>query len=149
MKKLLERTIGPSISVHIVLAEGLPFVLTDANQLEMALLNLTINARDAMANGGVVTISASSHAAPPVDLGLPEGQYLTLSVADPGCGMNAETLARARDPSSPPKAWAEERDWAFLWCMDWASSQADALSSKSRSEKAPPPRSGCRRSEAV
>ncbi|WP_422036524.1 ATP-binding protein [Reyranella sp.] len=98
MKELLERTIGPSISVHVVLADALPLVLMDANQLEMALLNLAINARDAMPEGGVVTISVDSHDAPPTDLGLPEGQCLQLSVADHGCGMSAETLARAKDP---------------------------------------------------
>jgi PAS domain S-box-containing protein len=98
VKELLERTIGPAIDIHMDLEDDLPPVLIDGNQLEMALLNLALNARDAMPEGGVITISASCPGVPPADLGLPDGRYLNLSVSDPGSGMSPAVLARAREP---------------------------------------------------
>jgi CheY-like chemotaxis protein len=74
--------------------------LIDANQLELAILNLALNARDSMSDGGVVTLTADSldgtgREAP---VGLAAGRYVRLSVLDTGKGMDAETLARAREP---------------------------------------------------
>jgi CheY-like chemotaxis protein len=78
---------------------GLPPVLVDANQLELAVLNLAVNARDAMPGGGTLTIGArevaiaSSHPS-----GLPPGRYVSLTVADTGEGMDQATLQRALEP---------------------------------------------------
>ena len=99
MLGLLERSVGPSIRLHTSFAEALPWVRTDPNQLESALLNLTLNARDAMPNGGVITIDARvEQASGEPGLDLNPGRYVRLRVVDSGEGMDGETLARATEP---------------------------------------------------
>ncbi|HEY5411011.1 MAG TPA: ATP-binding protein, partial [Caulobacteraceae bacterium] len=96
---LLERSLGPSIRLHTHLPSDLPWVRTEANQLEAALLNLTLNARDAMPNGGVITIDAHVEEVTVAgELDLAPGSYVRFRVVDSGEGMNAETLARATEP---------------------------------------------------
>ena len=101
MVELIRRTVGPEIRVDIVGAVGLWNPSVDANQLENALLNLCINARDAMPSGGRITIETANRwiderAAKERDLS--PGQYISLCVSDTGCGMSAEVIARAFDP---------------------------------------------------
>ena len=99
MLGLLERSVGPSIRMHTSFQPALPWVRTDANQLESALLNLTLNARDAMPTGGVITIDARAEQAsgePGLDLN--PGRYVRLRVVDSGEGMDEETVARATEP---------------------------------------------------
>ena len=94
MRDLIERSIGPSVQVTIEISNDLPPVEVDPNQLELALLNLCVNARDAMSDGGKLTISAAS-----VDSG--EGDHIecvALRVTDTGQGMDEDTLARATEP---------------------------------------------------
>ncbi len=98
MADLIASTTGPQINVVAEVAAGLPRAMADPNQLEMALLNLAVNARDAMPDGGTLRISATEEADPPAGLGLQAGPWLRLSVADTGIGMNAETLKRAIEP---------------------------------------------------
>jgi PAS domain S-box-containing protein len=98
MTDLLDRTLGPSIAIRTDFPPHMPPVLIDANQLEMALLNLAVNARDAMPRGGPITISGEVRQLDEPEGGLPAGRYVRLSVADRGHGMDAETLARAREP---------------------------------------------------
>ncbi|MEI6486824.1 MAG: ATP-binding protein [Sphingomonadales bacterium] len=99
MAGLLTSTLGPAIRLVITHDAGLPPALADANQLEMALLNLAVNARDAMPGGGRLTITLTTRAVPPGHPNLlPSGDYLCLSVADTGHGMDAATLARAVEP---------------------------------------------------
>ncbi|MET1754202.1 PAS domain S-box protein [Novosphingobium sp. RD2P27] len=100
MADLVASTTGPQIKILIKVPDHLPAAQADPNQLEMALLNLAVNARDAMANGGgTLRISA---AAENVDAGhrsqLQPGTYLCLSVADTGAGMDEATIARAVEP---------------------------------------------------
>jgi PAS domain S-box-containing protein len=97
MQDMIERTLGPSIHVVEHFPSELPLVLADAHQLELAVLNLAVNARDAMPSGGELRFSASELDAGAAD-GLPQGRYVKLSVADTGCGMDAATLARALEP---------------------------------------------------
>ena len=101
MTDLIGRTVGPSIAVEAVGAAGLWPALVDASQLENALLNLCINARDAMPDGGRLTIETANkwldrEAARSHDV--PEGQYLSLCVTDTGTGMTTEIAARAFEP---------------------------------------------------
>ncbi|QQP93404.1 response regulator (plasmid) [Skermanella sp. TT6] len=102
MQELLQRSVGEAIQVEAVLAGGLWRTWADANQVENALLNLAINARDAMPNGGRLTIeTANSHlddAYVAAELGLQPGQYVVLCVTDTGTGMSAEVRARAFEP---------------------------------------------------
>ena len=101
MEDLIRRTAGPSITVEVGSASGLWMTMVDQNQLENALLNLCINARDAMPNGGHLTIETANKwvdgaAARARDL--PPGPYVTLSVSDDGAGMTQEVIDRAFDP---------------------------------------------------
>jgi CheY-like chemotaxis protein len=100
MEELLRRTLSESIQLKIVASEGLPLTLCDPNQLESAILNLAINARDAMPEGGRLIIetavSTLDYAATEQDVS--PGQYLTVCVSDTGTGMPADVLAQAFDP---------------------------------------------------
>ncbi len=99
MIDLLQRSIGPGVAITTKIAEPLPPAQADQNQLELALLNLTVNARDASPEGSTIEISAreetlgAGHAT-----GLRPGRYICLTVADQGEGMDAATLARATEP---------------------------------------------------
>lgn len=103
MAGLLVSTLGPTIDVRVDIEEELPPALADANQLEMALLNLAVNARDAMPDGGQLTIVASRASVRASDgsgptMALRLGHYVRLSVTDTGSGMDKATLARAIEP---------------------------------------------------
>ena len=90
MSQMVNQTLGAEVAVETKISDGLPHVLADANQLELAILNLSINARDAMPNGGTLTISAQSD---PSDV-----ERVIVCVADNGTGMPPEVAARAFDP---------------------------------------------------
>ncbi len=101
MEELVRRTVGPEIQLDVVAAGGLWPILVDANQLENALLNLCINARDAMPEGGRLTIETANRwldARVAKDRDLPPGQYVSLCVSDNGVGMTPEVIAKAFDP---------------------------------------------------
>jgi len=98
MNDLLRRSVGSSISIETMLPATLPPALVDANQLELALLNLAVNARDAMPDGGTLSISLRQEQVGGNNGDLGEGTYLVLAVADSGTGMDAETLKKAVDP---------------------------------------------------
>ena len=99
MEDLLRRSIGPRVQIETRFPLGLPHAYADANQLELALLNLVVNARDAMPDGGTITIAAHEDAVGTGQvLGLSPGRYLCLSVSDTGHGMDEATLGRAMEP---------------------------------------------------
>jgi len=101
MEELVRRTSGPTIEVEVVGAAGLWPVLIDQNQLENALLNLCINARDAMPDGGRLTIETANRwldASSGMDRDMPPGQYVALCVTDTGIGMSRETAERIFEP---------------------------------------------------
>ncbi|UFP97425.1 hybrid sensor histidine kinase/response regulator [Pseudomonas fitomaticsae] len=96
---LLRSSLGPGIRIETQFPEDLQAVLADSNQLELALLNLATNARDAMLEGGSVTISAEPEVVlEQHDSKMAAGRYVCLRVTDTGEGMDAETLASATDP---------------------------------------------------
>jgi PAS domain S-box-containing protein len=97
MTSLLRRSIGPTVEMELDLADALPAVQIDANQIELALLNLVINARDAMPEGGKLAIRihrCTTDGTPD----LAAGEYVCLTVADTGVGMDAATIKRAIEP---------------------------------------------------
>jgi PAS domain S-box-containing protein len=99
MADLVSSTTGPQVKVVVELAEHMPPALADANQLEMALLNLSVNARDAMPDGGTLTISGEEDFVGPGHRSkLAPGSYVLLSVSDTGTGMDAATMAKAIEP---------------------------------------------------
>jgi PAS domain S-box-containing protein len=99
MADLLKRSIGPTIAVEMRFPLSITPVLVDANQLELVLLNLLVNARDAMPAGGIVYVAADEvEVRAGHETNLPAGRYVRLSVTDTGEGMDAATLARAAEP---------------------------------------------------
>jgi PAS domain S-box-containing protein len=101
MSELLRRTLGETIHLETVLAGGLWQVHADANQLENAVVNLAVNARDAMPEGGRLTIeTANCHLddAYAAEHAIPAGQYVMVAVTDTGCGMAPDVVAKAFDP---------------------------------------------------
>lgn len=97
MQDLLRQSLGPEIRIDLDLATELPPVQADPIQLELALLNLAVNGRDAMPGGGTVTISTGRAASGSKEM-LAEGEYVLIAVSDNGVGMDEATLARACDP---------------------------------------------------
>jgi PAS domain S-box-containing protein len=98
MNDLLLRSVGSTSRLFFDLDEGLPLALVDGNQVELALLNLAVNARDAMPEGGSLTIALKTAQATTAQSDLAAGDYLCLSVTDNGQGMDAQTLKKAIDP---------------------------------------------------
>ena len=99
MAELVASTSGPHIKVKVDADQDLPSARADPNQLEMAILNLAVNARDAMPDGGLLTISAKlDQVGDGHRSRLPRGRYVRLSVSDTGIGMDQATLARAVEP---------------------------------------------------
>src|SRR4029077_19828874 len=99
MIELLQRSLGPSIAIGTNFDRGLDLIQVDTNLFEMALLNLAVNARDAMPNGGTMTISARQQGIPSGhSSNLSPGKYACLTIADTGEGMNEATLAKAMEP---------------------------------------------------
>ncbi len=98
MRGLLERTIGPSWRIDVDFPDHLPAVSADVNQLEMALVNLAVNARDAMPDGGRIGIDGIEQEVIGEVRGLSSGRYVRMTVRDTGTGMDADTLARATEP---------------------------------------------------
>ncbi|MBY0322577.1 MAG: response regulator [Reyranella sp.] len=97
MDDLLRRSLGPSIAIEFDLPAGLPPALADQNQIELALLNLAVNARDAMPDGGKLEIALRLEHVPAAG-DLAAGKYVRLCVSDSGCGMDPQTLSRAIEP---------------------------------------------------
>jgi len=101
MTELLSRTLGESILVETVLSAGLWKTHADINQLENAILNLSVNARDAMPDGGRLTIeTANAHVDETyaAECGVTVGQYVLIAVTDTGLGMSPDVIAKAFDP---------------------------------------------------
>ncbi|TCD20826.1 response regulator [Pseudomonas sp. IC_126] len=110
MMELLQRTIGPLVSYSTQLSDDLWLTLCDTNQLENALLNLTINARDAMPDGGQLTLTSENLVlGEPLteELALPPGEYVALGVRDTGVGIPPERLGYVFDPFYTTKPLGE------------------------------------------
>ena len=97
----LRQSVGPNISIAVNISEDIHPVKIDANQFELALMNLAVNARDAMPKGGVLTINARDEFVGggygiPKDLS--RGDYVRIDVSDTGIGMSETTLSKAMEP---------------------------------------------------
>jgi PAS domain S-box-containing protein len=133
MADLVASTSGPQIRVMIDLPDQLPAAKADPNQLEMALLNLSVNARDAMPDGGTLTISAGAETAEPGHPAkLRPGDYVRFSVADTGVGMDEETVARAIEPFFSTKGIGKGTGLGLSMAHGLASQLGGALHISSR-----------------
>jgi len=99
MADMLRRSLGSTIEIRFDFAEALPPICVDPNQFELAVLNLSVNARDAMPQGGQLTITARNETVNSTGAqGLAAGRYVCVGVSDTGMGMDEATLARAPEP---------------------------------------------------
>ncbi|VWX48333.1 PAS domain S-box protein [Novosphingobium sp. 9U] len=132
MADLLASTTGPQVRVVVDVADDLPAAMADPNQLEMALLNLGVNARDAMPQGGTLRISATRDAVRFPRGALKRGHYVRLSVADTGVGMDEATLARAIEPFFSTKGIGKGTGLGLSMAHGLAAQLGGALTIKSR-----------------
>jgi PAS domain S-box-containing protein len=133
MSDLVSSTTGPRIVVRSEVPQDIPSALGDANQLEMALLNLCVNARDAMPDGGAITVAASAER-PPADVGVRrrDETHVRLSVIDTGVGMDAETVKRAVEPFFSTKGLGKGTGLGLSMVHGLASQLGGALKIDSR-----------------
>nr|WP_269141452.1 ATP-binding protein [Sphingomonas sp. IC-56] len=133
MADLVASTSGPRVQLELNLSPELPPAKADANQLEMALLNLAVNSRDAMPDGGRLTLAA---AAETVDSGrraqLAPGDYVRVSVADTGAGMDEATLARCIEPFYSTKGVGKGTGLGLSMAHGLAAQLGGALTVQSR-----------------
>ncbi len=132
MADLVSSTSGPQIRVAVDVADDLPPANADPNQLEMALLNLSVNARDAMPDGGTLRISVSASTLGAGGAGLKPGRYVCLSVADTGVGMDEATLARAVEPFFSTKGFSKGTGLGLSMVHGLALQLGGALTIKSK-----------------
>jgi signal transduction histidine kinase len=122
MSELLRRTLGEVVMLETVLAGGLWRTQADPNQLENAILNLAVNARDAMPNGGKLTIETANARLDDAYVAalaepLPAGQYVQIAVSDTAQGWTRPRWRGCSSPSSPPRRPGKGLGWAepSLW----------------------------------
>jgi CheY-like chemotaxis protein len=133
MADLVASTSGPQVKVVVDAAKDLPAAKADPNQLEMALLNLGVNARDAMPEGGTLRITADRDVvAPGHRSGLRAGDYVRLSVADTGVGMDETTMKRAVEPFYSTKGVGKGTGLGLSMAHGLASQLGGALKIQSR-----------------
>ena len=129
---LLSQSLGPLFTLSIEMAPRLPAVESDPAQLESALVNVIINARDAMAGGGTITLTAACERVAPGAPDLAPGDYVRLTVVDQGEGMSEETLARAAEPFFTTKGIGKGTGLGLAMIHGLANQSGGALRLRSR-----------------
>ncbi len=139
MEDLIRRTVGPGIAVAVTEAADLWAALVDPNQLENALLNLCINARDAMPDGGRITIATANRwldPGPARERDLAPGPYVSLCVTDTGTGMAPDVMAKAFEPFFTTKPIGQGTGLGLSMIYGFASNPAGRSASPRRSGRA-------------
>ena len=146
MSSLLLTTIGSRVPIEMRNQPGLWLALVDPNQIELVLLNLVINARDAMPDGGTLVIETGNvtltAVGRPVDL--PAGEYVVVSVTDNGTGIARKCSPRRLSLSLRPRRKARDRVSVSAWCSAWRSSRGVTFGSQAGPDRARQSRSICR-----
>jgi PAS domain S-box-containing protein len=133
IEDLLQRSLGPLVRIDTQFSAGPLVAHVDGHQLELALLNLVVNARDAMGDVGVVLICAERHAVREGEADpLPAGDYIRLAVKDSGEGMDEQTLARAREPFFTTKGISKGTGLGLSMVHGFAEQSGGALLLRSR-----------------
>ena len=127
MRELLSRSLGPMVTIDTRIEADLPPVDIDPHQLEAALLNLMVNARDAMTGEGRITISAREEMVEAGHPALAPGRYVCLSVSDTGPGMDAATLKRATEPFFTTKQVGEGTGLGLSMVLGFAEQSGGTL----------------------
>jgi PAS domain S-box-containing protein len=140
--ELIRRVLPESISIEVLCDQNLWLAHADPGQLENALINLVVNARDAMPGGGTLTVEATNAIFDSdqvlIEPNLEQGEYVQISVTDNGSGMPPEVLAQAFDRFSPPSLSGKALAWASVWSTVSQSSPPDTFLSIVRSDKERP-----------
>ncbi|MFL5255496.1 MAG: ATP-binding protein [Rhodopila sp.] len=134
LREILAHTIGVDIAVRIAADDGLPQMLADRGQLQTVLVNLAVNARDAMPQGGTLFFGAASEVVAGTTAhpaGLRAGRYVRISVSDTGTGMSAATLARVGDPFFSTKAPGQGTGLGVAMARGFAHQSGGALAIES------------------
>lgn len=130
---MLKRLLGTKITVQIENGRNLGFIRVDKTQFDQVFVNLAVNARDAMPDGGTFSISTRQQKFPAGQyIGSEEvvpGEYVVIDVSDTGCGISEENLQRIFEPffRRNPAALIRERDWGWQWCTAICASPAVIL----------------------
>ncbi|KPH06954.1 PAS domain-containing sensor histidine kinase (plasmid) [Rhizobium acidisoli] len=132
MMDMLSRSLGPLTRIETSFPIRLPTILTDPNQLEMAILNLVVNARDAMPSGGRILLRAAEESVPPGKGPLPSGRYVRIAVIDDGEGMDAKTMEQAITPFFTTKGVGKGTGLGLSMVQGLASQSGGRLMLKSR-----------------
>ena len=133
MHDLMQRTIGPHIAVRIDTAANVPAARVDPGQLELAVLNLAVNARDAMGGGGQIRLTLDEAQVSSADAnGLEPGRYIRLSLTDTGTGMDEATLTRAIEPFFTTKGQGEGTGLGLSMVHGLAAQSGGALRIRSK-----------------
>ena len=132
MHDLMQRTIGPHIAVRVETAANLPAARVDPAQLELAVLNLAVNARDAMGGGGHLHLALDQTQVDAAEDGLEPGRFIRLSVTDSGMGMDEATLARAIEPFFTTKGQGEGTGLGLSMVHGLAAQSGGALKIRSK-----------------
>ena len=132
MQDLMQRTIGPHIQVLVETSDDLPPARIDPGQLELAILNLAVNARDAMGGGGQLKIRLDEATIGQAGDGLEPGRYIRLAVKDSGVGMDELTLKRAIEPFFTTKGQGEGTGLGLSMVHGLAAQSGGALKIRSR-----------------
>ncbi len=133
MEEMLRRTLGPGIQIATDYRPDLPPTRVDPNQLELALLNLALNARDAMPFGGRLQIGGRAvGTGPERPAELEPGQYVCIAVSDTGCGMDEDTLKRAAEPFFTTKGAGKGTGLGLSMVHGLAAQSGGAMRMKSR-----------------
>ncbi len=135
MKELLVRALGPMVAIDTRIPAGLASVDIDPNQLEAALLNLMVNARDAMEGEGQITIAGREEVIGPGHPALAAGRYVCLAVTDSGAGMDEATLKRATEPFFTTKGVGEGTGLGLSMVLGFAEQSGGTLQLRSRPGK--------------
>ncbi len=134
IEDILVRALGPGIDVRKHIPASLPPLLVDRNQLELALLNLFVNARDAMVGGGTLVVSAEEDLTS-MPVNLKPGRYVRITVSDSGEGMDEATVARATEPFFTTKGQGKGTGLGLSMVHGLAAQSGGALSLSSRKDE--------------